>query len=606
MTAEALNNALVEFNQSRKKLQRILITEPTKTVGKFLAGTVAKHGYQTLVAYSGKEALEKAGEFAPEILITSLELADMTGYDLYKRMIAVENLKAPYTILLTSDVTDDILQKGMEAGITHFLKKPVNETELTNSIIGIERSQSEKRGEKILIVDDSLSARSAVHRELASGWDKILTAENGLEGLELAIKERPDIITMDVEMPEMDGLTACKRLKDYPETENIPVIFITSLDSPEFRQKGFDAGGVEYFTKPFKTGALASFVKMLCESKNFTKLEKVMVVDDSKTTRHIFKYFLEKNGYRVYTYKDGREAVEALGNVEPDIVVTDCYMPGLDGFGVIRHMRQDRRWAKTPAIMVTSSTSKTDVIKAFAEGASDYITKPFDESEVIARINLHLSNRKLVRNLEAEQNKLRDTLDHLHKANATLEKLAHDLEEANTRLEALSQADGLTGLANRRHFDGRLANEWNRATRERLPLSLIMMDIDHFKKYNDGYGHLAGDDCIRKVADCIKRVASRSSDMPARYGGEEFAVILSNTDEAGAGKVAEQIRRGVEELNLTHEYSPTLPVATLSLGHATVFPPAGAGPEGLIKMADAALYASKKDGRNRVSAHRPD
>lgn len=181
-----------------------------------------------------------------------------------------------------------------------------------------------------------------------------------------------------------------------------------------------------------------------------------------------------------------------------------------------------------------------------------------------------------------------------------VQERTRELEKANVKLELLSNIDGLTGLYNRRYFDVNLKLEWQRLRRGGVPISLILCDIDHFKKFNDTAGHLAGDDCLRKVSDAIKSVARRASDITARYGGEEFVVILPQMDSTGAKKVAELISKKIDSLGLPHPAFPGKTV-TLSMGIATMIPTRDKDQEKIIAAADEALYKSKEKGRNRIT-----
>jgi diguanylate cyclase (GGDEF)-like protein len=181
-------------------------------------------------------------------------------------------------------------------------------------------------------------------------------------------------------------------------------------------------------------------------------------------------------------------------------------------------------------------------------------------------------------------------------------ELLDELRKANDNLRRASAIDGLTGLANRRHFDETMDKEWRRATREQKALSLIMIDIDHFKAYNDNYGHQDGDDCLRKVAAVIAGSVKRPADLVARYGGEEFMAVLPDTDIQGAVEIAEKLRIAVEVLDVPHAYSSAANVVTISAGVASLVPEQGTDPFHVIKLVDTALYAAKRDGRNRVKA----
>jgi len=226
--------------------------------------------------------------------------------------------------------------------------------------------------------------------------------------------------------------------------------------------------------------------------------------------------------------------------------------------------------ARTPVLMITGLEDQESVDRAFAVGATDYLTKP---------IHLAVLRQRVRRIIQQSQ-------------------LYQKLEIANRELQRLASLDGLTGVANRRRFDEYLDVEWRRLAREKLPLSLILCDIDFFKKYNDTYGHQAGDACLRRVADALRFCARRSVDLVARYGGEEFAVILPNTTDVGASLVAEEIRTVVNALEIAHAQSAVSEHVTLSLGVACMQPTVNAPPSILIAVADAALYKAKAAGRN--------
>jgi diguanylate cyclase (GGDEF)-like protein len=177
-----------------------------------------------------------------------------------------------------------------------------------------------------------------------------------------------------------------------------------------------------------------------------------------------------------------------------------------------------------------------------------------------------------------------------------------ELEEANIKLSELTVTDSLTGLSNRRCFDQVIAEEWMRASRTGQSLAILMIDVDHFKAYNDHYGHPAGDECLRKVASVLQANARRASDLVARYGGEEFVVVASDLDIQAAKELAETLRRAVEMLAMPHEFSPAATVVTISIGVSVTTPDANMQPESLLRMADAAMYYAKDGGRNRVAA----
>jgi diguanylate cyclase (GGDEF)-like protein len=303
---------------------------------------------------------------------------------------------------------------------------------------------------------------------------------------------------------------------------------------------------------------------------------KVILAEDSLTARLMLRAGIEAVGHQVFLAENGREAVDLLGTHGADLILLDVVMPVMDGIEAARLIRAycDRLGIWVPIVFLTAMGKDADVVSGIEAGGDDYLVKPVSEAVLNAKL----------------------------KAMQRIAEMRRELAAANAKLRQLSEVDGLTGIANRRRFDFVYAREFRRSFRERQPLSLIMADIDHFKAFNDHYGHPAGDACIRQVAEALGGSAQRPSDLAARYGGEEFTILLPNTPEEGALHVAESARRAVEALGLPHAYSTAAKIATLSLGVACLEgePTSTRSPAELIEMADRALYLAKSKGRNRV------
>jgi diguanylate cyclase (GGDEF)-like protein len=261
-------------------------------------------------------------------------------------------------------------------------------------------------------------------------------------------------------------------------------------------------------------------------------------------------------------------------------------MPEMDGYQVCQAFKLDPELCDIPILFISALDDTFDKLKAFQVGGVDYITKPFQMEEVVARIETHLTIQRQKKRLQDEIAKRKQT------------ELI--LQEANRKLELLANLDGLTQIANRRRFDNYLALDWQRHQREQHSLTLVFIDIDYFKRYNDTYGHQGGDDCLMRVAQAIAKVPQRPTDLVARYGGEEFAVILSNTNLEGGMKVATAIQTQVLNLKVPHQSSDVSEYVTLSIGVASLVPTLELSLETLIANADEALYTAKSQGRNRA------
>ena len=292
---------------------------------------------------------------------------------------------------------------------------------------------------------------------------------------------------------------------------------------------------------------------------------KILIVDDNKQNIELLME-LFRGEYRIAAAINAQRAFKiAMSDAPPDIILLDIIMPEIDGYELCAKLKEEANTKHIPVIFITAVSEIMDENRGFALGAVDYITKPFHPPMVKARVKLHLN-----------------------------------LKRKYELLEKYAFIDGLTEIANRRRFDEVMMIEWNRSLRSSIPLSLIMLDIDHFKFYNDTYGHGKGDDCLKKVALTMKRSLRRASDFVARYGGEEFAVVLPSATSREAVEVAGQIQASIAALAIEHSSSPVEPMVTLSMGIATITPHADGEIDLLIKEADRQLYEAKASGRNAI------
>jgi len=309
----------------------------------------------------------------------------------------------------------------------------------------------------------------------------------------------------------------------------------------------------------------------------------------------LLESFLKKAGYGDITLAESAdEALKYLdtdGAEEIDLILMDILMPGINGVEACRRIRENTRLQDIPVIMVTAKAEELDLKSAFDAGAVDYVTKPVKKMEFLTRIHSVLKLKH-----ETDKRKARER---------ELLEITQELDRANQRLEYLSYMDELTDIANRRYFEEHFDQEWKRAGRHSRCMSLIMIDIDLFKDYNDTYGHKEGDVCLRKVATALKHTLKRPGDFVARYGGEEFITVLPDTDVRGAAVIAESMRLGVQSLGIEHDGSPDVGKVTISLGVASTVPKNGKiTSETLVVGADRAMYRAKQGGRNRVEVQR--
>lgn len=317
----------------------------------------------------------------------------------------------------------------------------------------------------------------------------------------------------------------------------------------------------------------------------------ILIVDDRQDNILVLESLLEGLDCCIFKATSGNEALSLMLENEFALVLLDIQMPHMDGFEVAELMRVREKTRNVPIIFVTAIYKEQKYIfKGYERGAVDYIFKPIEPIILISKVKVFLNLYKQARQLREQAQQLEERLKELL-----------ELQVANDKLLTLSNLDSLTGIPNRRYFDHFLELNWRDSIRERRSISLIMIDIDYFKEYNDHYGHVKGDECLTNVANCIAATLRRPRDFVARYGGEEFAVVLPNSEGEGALQVAEAIRNNIIELFIPHETSKGIPQITVSLGIFSIIPMVSDKMEDIIKNADEALYMSKSLGRNKVT-----
>lgn len=308
-------------------------------------------------------------------------------------------------------------------------------------------------------------------------------------------------------------------------------------------------------------------------------MSKILIVDDADMVRVVLAGAVQAMKFEPLLADCGEKALELFVAERPVLVLLDVNMPGIDGYETARRIRAVHPEEWVPIIFLSASEDDQDLERAIECGGDDYLVKPVSAVVLSAKI------RALQR------------LDHMRRK---LLDVSNELTTANQRLETLSQQDGLTGIANRRSFDSLLERYFVHAVRRREPFSVVLCDVDHFKAYNDRYGHAAGDECLKQVAAAFARSCRRGVDVAARYGGEEFALLLPDTPSAGAVLVANMARREVDALAIAHAASPTAGHVTFSAGIATYAAERDRTPSDLTNRADEALYRAKDAGRNRA------
>ncbi|WP_398479079.1 PleD family two-component system response regulator [Tardiphaga sp.] len=451
---------------------------------------------------------------------------------------------------------------------------------------------------RILVVDDIPANVKLLEARLSAEYFDVITASNGAQALEICARSECDLILLDVMMPDMDGFEVCRRLKANPKTHFIPVVMVTALDSPSDRVRGLEAGADDFLTKPVADAVLVARVRSLTRLKMMTdelrmraltSLEigiqapersavadegvggRILLVDDRPSSYERLAPLLAAE-HTVDVEPNPTEALFHAAEGNYDLLIVSLSLENFDGLRLCSQARSLERTRQIPILAIADIDNNARLLRGLEIGVNDYLTRPVDKNELLARARTQVRRRRYT--------------DHLR------DNVQHSIEAAIT--------DGLTGLHNRRYMESHLQTLAEQAATRSKPLALMILDIDYFKSINDNHGHDCGDDVLREFAVRIRK-SIRGIDLACRYGGEEFVIVMPETDMHVAGMVAERLRRSIAGEPFSIDRGNKRIEVTISIGLATL-EKKGEPIADVLKRADVALYRAKHDGRNRVVA----
>ncbi|MFT5540340.1 MAG: two-component system cell cycle response regulator [Alphaproteobacteria bacterium] len=452
---------------------------------------------------------------------------------------------------------------------------------------------------RILVVDDLPANVKVLDAKLTAEYFTVVTAMNGADALKLAVSEAPDIILLDVMMPEMDGFEVCRRLKTDPATNHIPVVMVTALSDVADRVTGLEAGADDFLTKPVNDVTLFARIRSLARMKRTMDewrmreetcdqfgvmpgmsgieddaqfMGRILVVEPDEFYGERLSSTLKEQGHVVDYVQNAEEAIKAVNDASYDLLITSLYLDNGDGLRLTSVLRAMEKSRTLPVLLIIESDEIGGLAKGFELGINDYLVRPVDANELKARTRTQLCQKRY-------RERLNDNYQ---------------------RSLSLALTDDLTGLHNHRYLKAHMGTVLSRSVDSNKQVSLLMLDIDFFKTVNDTYGHPAGDAVLKELAQRIVRNL-REFDMAARLGGEEFVIVMPECEPEIAHRVAERLRFIIDgkPFDVGADDGPLH--ITASIGVAWTKGAETTADE-LLAAADKALYMAKGAGRNQVVA----
>ncbi len=585
--------------------RRILVIDDDPLKRKLLRALLTLGKYEVVECPDAESGIRHAGESVPDCILMDLKLPGIDGLAATRLIKADSRLKDIPVVAVTSSAMKGDEQKALDAGCDGYITKPIDtRTFLGNIRQFLQRTQQAVRDDlrggrpRVLVADGEPSILLTFHGMLSRENYTVIEADSGEKALAKAASEYPDIILLDLKLPDLDGYELTRRLKANLGTLAIPVILIAGLADNEDRIRGLEAGADELLTKPVDPVELLVRMKSMISLKRFqediwqrtrdveslgagdapvmparpaVRPAVVLVAEQDDAAAGSICAALQQPGNVIMRTRSREETLSIVSQHPVDVLVVSGLRSDGDAFELSRLLKAEEETRNLQIICASQSMELSHRLSALESGVDDCLAVPLDMRELTIRVRQHLTRKARLDDLQARY---------------------------RAAMSAAS-SDGLTGLLNNAAFKRLIDLELKRAWRHTLPSTLLLIDVDDFKKRNDTLGHLTGDLLLKELGQ-ILRAGVREIDLVARYGGEEFAVLLPDTDDHGGRVVGERLRKEVA----SHAFlagSSSQESLTVSLGMAC-FPTEAATPEELIERADARLYAAKRAGKDRLCA----
>jgi len=590
--------------------QKILVVEDNPTNLKLIKSLLQIGKYEVLEAMDATTGIQLAQQHKPDLILMDIQLPGMDGLSATQALKKDMALKDIPVVAITAHAMQGDDNKALEAGCDGYISKPLDTRSFLEKIPRFLQKNTNRNipseGEvisykkRILIVDDEPVNIKVLEAKLPSREYEVIKAYSGMEALKKVSEIPPDVILLDIMMPEMDGYEVTRRLKRDPGTRHIPIIVVTALTDTKDKLTALEAGAEEFISKPVNSTELIARINSMLRLKRYREqldirshseesfschlsqeepdklssdLPLVLLVEDNESDSKLIRSYLHGQPYRVVVVENGEEAIIRAKREKVDLILLDILLPGMDGFEVCRSLKEMEQTKNVQVIIITGLSDLEDKIRGIELGSDDFLVKPVNGREITGRINILLKKKK------------------------HMDTLCANYENAmNSAI-----IDGLTGLYNHLYFKRFLHFEVKRSLRHSYPVSLIMIDVDNFKHHNDTLGHLVGDMILKEIGHVI-RDNIREMDLAFRYGGDELAAVLPYCDRKNALDVVDRIRNALA----SHAFSDKVPLptgsVTLSIGIA-ISPSDATTVEELIEKADQMLYRAKNEGKDRICVY---